>query len=116
MSDDVIGGVMAQEVERLTRDLAAERAMRKSYEEGITWETSCLGCAKLLTDLRATEERAERAEAEILAPGELGRDPWRARSEAALAEVDRLTAALRVALAEPDDSAEWPQRKGVSRG
>ena len=39
MSDVVIGGVMAQEVEVLTRELAAERAMRKSYEEGITWET-----------------------------------------------------------------------------
>lgn len=31
---------------------------------------------------------------EILAPGELGRDHWRARSEAALAEVDRLMAQL----------------------
>lgn len=61
MSDVVIGGVMAQEVEVLTRELAAERAMRKSYEEGITWETSCLGCARSLTLLRASEERAERA-------------------------------------------------------
>jgi len=49
-------------VRAITADRDAERAMRKSYEEGITWETSCLGCAKLLTDLRATEERAERAE------------------------------------------------------
>jgi len=52
---------------RLTRDLAAERAMRRSYESGITWETSCLGCARLLTDLRATEDRAEKAEAELRA-------------------------------------------------
>lgn len=51
----------------IERDLTAERAMRRSYEEGITWETSCLGCARLLTDLRAAEDRAEKAEAELRA-------------------------------------------------
>ena len=37
-----------------------------------------------------------------------------ARRGALLAEVDRLTAALRVALAEPDDSAEWPVAGGAT--
>lgn len=54
-------------VRAITADRDAERAMRKSYEEGIAWETSCLGCARLLTGLRAAEERAERAEAELRA-------------------------------------------------
>ena len=59
---------------------------------------------------------------EVLAPGAVS---WadiaaevahlEARRGALLAEVDRLTAALRVALAEPDDSAEWPTRQAVSQ-
>lgn len=56
---------------------------------------------------------------EVLAPGVETRAEecgyLEARRGALLAEIDRLTAALRVALAEPDDSAEWPTRKAVTQ-
>jgi len=64
-------------------------------------------------------QACEWAVVEVLAPGVETRAEecgyLEARRGALLAEVDRLTAALRVALAEPDDSAEWPTRKTVSQ-
>lgn len=52
----------ADEITKLVRH---ERAARKSYEEGLAWETSCLHCAATLSSCRAAEERAEAAEAII---------------------------------------------------
>ncbi|GAA0969911.1 hypothetical protein GCM10009555_017880 [Acrocarpospora macrocephala] len=55
-------------VYRRQRDEQAEteqlRAKVAAYESAICWETTCTGCARLLGQCRAAEERAERAEAE----------------------------------------------------
>jgi hypothetical protein len=58
---------LLRELRRFIDLFARERGVRRSYEEAITWETSCLSCAPLLTTCRAAEERAERAEAELRA-------------------------------------------------
>lgn len=42
---------------------AAEATVR-DYENRITWETTCAGCARVLDACRAADERAEKAEAE----------------------------------------------------
>ncbi len=59
-----------KELERLRDELVAvtaerdkERSMRRDYETCITFETSCLECARLFSQLRTIEERAELAEA-----------------------------------------------------
>lgn len=44
-------------VTRLREALARESAARRSYEEGITWDTTCTGCARLLTQLAALDGR-----------------------------------------------------------
>ncbi len=46
-------------------DLRAVLAELLEYRNAITWETSCLACSRMLDACRATEERAERAEAEL---------------------------------------------------
>lgn len=45
--------------------LARETEARKSYEEGITWETTCLHCASMLSACYAETMRADAAEAII---------------------------------------------------
>ena len=42
-------------------------AARRDYESCITLETSCIGCARLLSACRTAEERAEKAEAALVA-------------------------------------------------
>lgn len=61
-----------KELERLRDELVAvvadrdkERSMRRDYETCITFETSCLECARQFSQLRTIEERAELAEAII---------------------------------------------------
>lgn len=54
---------LIREVRRVLDLFARERAVRLSYEAGITWYTTCVNCAATLTDCRAAEERAELAEA-----------------------------------------------------
>lgn len=56
---------LCERIRELEASLTRETAARKSYEEGIAWETSCLHCASTLTSCREAEERAEAAEAII---------------------------------------------------
>ena len=47
-----------------TAELEHERKARRSYEDGITWGTSCLNCARLLAACLNSEEKAEGASRE----------------------------------------------------
>jgi hypothetical protein len=75
--------VLVGELRRVLDLFARERAVRLSYEEGITWETSCLNCASLLTQCRAQEERAEKAEAIVAGSTTLPTEPEIAAVDAA---------------------------------
>jgi hypothetical protein len=52
---EVVAAVRDEELERLRRQVA-------DYEEAICWGTTCLEHARLLTECRRQEERAEKAE------------------------------------------------------
>lgn len=68
-----VGGIVAEisrlraENTALAAERDAERAARRDYESCITLETSCIGCARLLSACRTAEERAENAEAALVA-------------------------------------------------
>ncbi len=68
-----VGGIVAEisrlraENTALAAERDAERAARRDYESCITLETSCIGCARLLSACRTAEERAEKAEAALVA-------------------------------------------------
>ena len=70
---DGLGGIVAEisrlraENTALAAERDAERAARRDYESCITLETSCIGCARLLSACRTAEERAEKAEAALVA-------------------------------------------------
>lgn len=56
---------MRIELANVTADRDKEHAMRRDYECCITFETTCLNCARMLSTCRTAEEGAERAEAII---------------------------------------------------
>ncbi len=56
---------MRIELANVTADRDKEHAVRRDYEYCITFDTSCLYCARMLSTCRTAEERAERAEAII---------------------------------------------------
>jgi hypothetical protein len=92
------------------------KATVAGYEEGITWNTSCLNCAKMTTACHAEYERAQKAEAE----GARHREAYEELEDLAArrlqdhqAEIAEAEAQIRAANAELDRLTERiPYREG----
>jgi hypothetical protein len=54
-----------REIMRLRSDLETARAALADYENTISWETTCHGCARLLDRCVEADQRREQAEAEL---------------------------------------------------
>jgi hypothetical protein len=110
---------MRIELANVTADRDEEHTIRRDYEASITFETSCLYCARMLSACRTADERAERAEAIIegrtMAPtasnSKAFDDPFDDVQPIRLPSTDRMYAAVierarQIALGEePDDFA-----------
>lgn len=82
--------------EKLKAENEQLRKLVADYEDGITWHTSCLGCATLLDSCYAETMRAEQAEAAIARAKALAKDmrTWCSPHGIAALYADRIEEAL----------------------